>query len=160
MTTSNLPGANFVNASLALNAVSTWWPSKASSSLTVSQTNGSSSTTRIRFGEAAGSVMRFSLTECKHAGQRLSTLIVFRRAIDPTRQFAQTHRMANIFGQLFRIATWGESHGGGVGVVVDGVAAGAGSETGVVAGVVAGVAGVVAAVVAESMPSCVRFGGL
>ena len=28
--------------------------------------------------------------------------------------------MANIFGQLFRIATWGESHGGGVGVVVDG----------------------------------------
>ena len=28
--------------------------------------------------------------------------------------------MANIFGQLFRISTWGESHGGGVGVVVDG----------------------------------------
>src|SRR5436190_1236466 len=28
--------------------------------------------------------------------------------------------MANSFGQLFRIATWGESHGGGVGVVVDG----------------------------------------
>ena len=28
--------------------------------------------------------------------------------------------MANIFGHLFRIATWGESHGGGVGVVVDG----------------------------------------
>src|SRR5262245_28343319 len=28
--------------------------------------------------------------------------------------------MANIFGQLFRITTWGESHGGGVGVVVDG----------------------------------------
>jgi chorismate synthase len=28
--------------------------------------------------------------------------------------------MANTFGQLFRIATWGESHGGGVGVVVDG----------------------------------------
>src|SRR6187455_1082712 len=26
----------------------------------------------------------------------------------------------NSFGQLFRIATWGESHGGGVGVVVDG----------------------------------------
>jgi chorismate synthase len=29
-------------------------------------------------------------------------------------------RMANSFGHLFRIATWGESHGGGVGVVVDG----------------------------------------
>lgn len=28
--------------------------------------------------------------------------------------------MANSFGHLFRIATWGESHGGGVGVVVDG----------------------------------------
>ena len=28
--------------------------------------------------------------------------------------------MANCFGHLFRIATWGESHGGGVGVVVDG----------------------------------------
>jgi chorismate synthase len=31
------------------------------------------------------------------------------------------HRpMASSFGQLFRISTWGESHGGGVGVVVDG----------------------------------------
>jgi chorismate synthase len=28
--------------------------------------------------------------------------------------------MGNIFGRLFRITTWGESHGGGVGVVVDG----------------------------------------
>src|SRR6478736_6550814 len=28
--------------------------------------------------------------------------------------------MANSFGQLFRITTWGESHGGGVGVVLDG----------------------------------------
>src|SRR5256885_8835732 len=32
----------------------------------------------------------------------------------------QTPAMANSFGQLFRITTWGESHGGGVGVVVDG----------------------------------------
>ncbi len=29
-------------------------------------------------------------------------------------------RMASIFGQNFRISTWGESHGGGVGVVIDG----------------------------------------
>src|SRR5437016_2596884 len=29
-------------------------------------------------------------------------------------------RMANTFGHLFRVTTWGESHGGGVGVVVDG----------------------------------------
>ena len=28
--------------------------------------------------------------------------------------------MASSFGQLFRISTWGESHGGGVGVVIDG----------------------------------------
>ena len=28
--------------------------------------------------------------------------------------------MANSFGTLFRITTWGESHGGGIGVVVDG----------------------------------------
>lgn len=28
--------------------------------------------------------------------------------------------MASSFGQLFRVTTWGESHGGGVGVVVDG----------------------------------------
>src|SRR5881398_3864645 len=28
--------------------------------------------------------------------------------------------MGNTFGQLFRITTWGESHGGGGGVVVDG----------------------------------------
>ena len=32
----------------------------------------------------------------------------------------QTGGMSNIFGRFFRIATWGESHGGGVGVVVDG----------------------------------------
>jgi len=28
--------------------------------------------------------------------------------------------MPNVFGKLFTISTWGESHGGGVGVVVDG----------------------------------------
>jgi chorismate synthase len=28
--------------------------------------------------------------------------------------------MGNSFGQIFRITTWGESHGGGVGVVIDG----------------------------------------
>src|SRR6266498_5106948 len=39
---------------------------------------------------------------------------------DPTRILPQTHAMANTFGHLFRITTWGESHGGGVGVVVDG----------------------------------------
>jgi chorismate synthase len=33
---------------------------------------------------------------------------------------AHSSVMANTFGHLFRITTWGESHGGGVGVVVDG----------------------------------------
>ena len=28
--------------------------------------------------------------------------------------------MGNSFGEIFRITTWGESHGGGVGVVIDG----------------------------------------
>ncbi|MDQ6624413.1 MAG: chorismate synthase, partial [Verrucomicrobiota bacterium] len=28
--------------------------------------------------------------------------------------------MGNTFGHLFRITTWGESHGGGIGVVIDG----------------------------------------
>ena len=28
--------------------------------------------------------------------------------------------MGSTFGHLFRISTWGESHGGAVGVVVDG----------------------------------------
>src|SRR5210317_1725197 len=28
--------------------------------------------------------------------------------------------MGNSFGTLFKISTWGESHGGGVGVVIDG----------------------------------------
>ena len=26
----------------------------------------------------------------------------------------------NTFGHLFRVTTWGESHGGGIGVVIDG----------------------------------------
>jgi chorismate synthase len=40
----------------------------------------------------------------------------FDRAAD----FSHHSGMASTFGQLFRITTWGESHGGGVGVVVDG----------------------------------------
>lgn len=34
--------------------------------------------------------------------------------------YGKTRIMPNTFGHLFRITTWGESHGGGVGVVVDG----------------------------------------
>jgi chorismate synthase len=39
---------------------------------------------------------------------------------DRAQVFPQSLRMANTFGHLFRVTTWGESHGGGVGVVVDG----------------------------------------
>src|SRR5690349_2199754 len=39
---------------------------------------------------------------------------------DRTAFFLHYPGMASTFGQLFRIMTWGESHGGGVGVVVDG----------------------------------------
>src|SRR6202041_1609884 len=34
--------------------------------------------------------------------------------------FSHPKGMASTFGQLFRITTWGESHGGGIGVVIDG----------------------------------------
>jgi chorismate synthase len=43
-----------------------------------------------------------------------------RSRIDRAKIFPHHPRMASSFGQLFRITTWGESHGGGVGVVVDG----------------------------------------
>jgi chorismate synthase len=39
---------------------------------------------------------------------------------DRAANFSHNQSMASTFGQLFRITTWGESHGGGVGVVVDG----------------------------------------
>ena len=41
-------------------------------------------------------------------------------AFDRGALLPHNHNMASTFGHLFRITTWGESHGGGVGVVVDG----------------------------------------
>jgi chorismate synthase len=50
--------------------------------------------------------------------------VIERGALDPPRAFQSfqlgSRNMGNTFGQLFRITTWGESHGGGVGVVIDG----------------------------------------
>src|SRR5256885_16506406 len=43
-----------------------------------------------------------------------------RNRFDRESLFCDANRMGNSFGHLFRITTWGESHGGGVGVVVDG----------------------------------------
>jgi chorismate synthase len=51
------------------------------------------------------------LKQCHVAGQD---------AFDRAAFFSHNRGMASTFGQLFRITTWGESHGGGVGVVVDG----------------------------------------
>lgn len=45
------------------------------------------------------------------------------RGMKSNRKAAPDH-MGDSFGQVFRITTWGESHGGGVGVVVDGCPAG------------------------------------
>ena len=39
---------------------------------------------------------------------------------DPSNLLDWCPDMSNSFGHLFRISTWGESHGGGVGVVIDG----------------------------------------
>src|SRR5882672_4394650 len=60
-----------------------------------------------------------ALASCqrKTAGRDRSVRSV---AFDPRPIFPQTGSMGNTFGHLFRITTWGESHGGGVGVVVDG----------------------------------------
>jgi len=39
---------------------------------------------------------------------------------DPAAGLSHSGGMGNTFGRFFRITTWGESHGGGVGVVIDG----------------------------------------
>lgn len=56
--------------------------------------------------------------------QRISFILPHRptlQVLTPPANFGNLHPMpANTFGQLFRITTWGESHGGAVGVVVDG----------------------------------------
>ena len=42
------------------------------------------------------------------------------RRVAPGRRGVVTMSVGNSWGRLFRISTWGESHGGGVGVTVDG----------------------------------------
>ena len=51
---------------------------------------------------------------------RAAPSLARRWRFDRHRFFSQASGMGNTFGHLFRITTWGESHGGGVGVVVDG----------------------------------------
>jgi chorismate synthase len=58
------------------------------------------------------------MVQARAASSRLQ--IRQRSAFDRFAFFPHNSRMASSFGQLFRITTWGESHGGGVGVVVDG----------------------------------------
>jgi chorismate synthase len=50
----------------------------------------------------------------------LSSAQIHSVGFDGSPVFQHSLAMANTFGHLFRITTWGESHGGGVGVVVDG----------------------------------------
>ena len=56
---------------------------------------------------------RSSMSRAREAARSTSHLLIFGA---PSKIAA----MGNSFGQLFRITTWGESHGGGVGVVIDG----------------------------------------
>ena len=52
----------------------------------------------------------------------VATLTLWRREADAfgVGMTTTTMGMGNSFGRLFRISTWGESHGGGVGVNLDG----------------------------------------
>lgn len=45
------------------------------------------------------------------------------RASRRSRQSVRVYAAGNTFGHMFRVTTFGESHGGGVGCVVDGVPA-------------------------------------
>eukprot|EP00527_Entomoneis_sp_CCMP2396_P002465 CAMPEP_0198153762 /NCGR_PEP_ID=MMETSP1443-20131203/65611_1 /TAXON_ID=186043 /ORGANISM="Entomoneis sp., Strain CCMP2396" /LENGTH=431 /DNA_ID=CAMNT_0043820211 /DNA_START=58 /DNA_END=1350 /DNA_ORIENTATION=- len=49
----------------------------------------------------------------------LCAVILLSFAVD-SNSFSLTMGTGNTFGRVFRISTWGESHGGGVGVVLDG----------------------------------------
>jgi chorismate synthase len=51
---------------------------------------------------------------------KVSTILLFVAAARPASSFSLTMGSGNSFGRVFRISTWGESHGGGVGVVLDG----------------------------------------
>jgi chorismate synthase len=60
----------------------------------------------------------FSFSGLPHPASRLGASAAVE--IDRVADFPHYHDMASSIGQVFRISTWGESHGGGVGVVVDG----------------------------------------
>src|SRR5215475_399378 len=59
-------------------------------------------------------------TSCQQPVQRPFYSLEIPSGFDPPSDFSHPVGMANTFGHLFRVTTWGESHGGGVGVVVDG----------------------------------------
>src|SRR6185369_11655553 len=48
----------------------------------------------------------------------VSPIVVMLAAFYPRSRYPR--RMGNTWGQLFRVTTWGESHGGAIGAVVDG----------------------------------------
>ena len=61
----------------------------------------------------------FSIPDFLSSKFKLSYFPIVTR-FDLGSEFLPLSGMGNSFGHLFRITTWGESHGGGVGVVVDG----------------------------------------
>jgi chorismate synthase len=67
----------------------------------------------MRFMLARVSGLKFQVSSLENVARNYA-------AFDHTAIFPHNHGMASSFGQLFRITTWGESHGGGVGVIVDG----------------------------------------
>ena len=56
----------------------------------------------------------------RHEGVKIAPILKGRAGLLGWSSFSQNLLMGNTFGHLFRITTFGESHGGGVGVVIDG----------------------------------------
>mmetsp|Transcript_23113 Transcript_23113/g.30669 ORF Transcript_23113/g.30669 Transcript_23113/m.30669 type:complete len:441 (+) Transcript_23113:199-1521(+) len=56
----------------------------------------------------------------KFSSASTALLLLLSNAASSTSAFTLTMGTGNSFGRVFRISTWGESHGGGVGVTLDG----------------------------------------
>jgi chorismate synthase len=65
---------------------------------------------------------QFTMTMANNFGRRNVAIsaIMLLWAADAASAFSLSMGVGNSFGKVFRISTWGESHGGGVGVTLDG----------------------------------------
>ena len=68
------------------------------------------------FDNARTSEVAILIEDCRSRTRFLNRV----NLVNPARKTLSSLSMPNTFGHLFQITTWGESHGGGVGVVVDG----------------------------------------